>query len=162
MLMLLQRLTGTHKMLVALILMTAVSCIRFEHVQRSTFLSFRESWIELQCRQGKARKKGARPCMLNGRAHQLIWIALVLLGVSKRIRDAQPAPGPKILGTGWIWRGLKLEDTLISNKTGSTTSLKHQQYILGCSPEFPLPKTVTFIINIKYVGKYTSPMDSKG
>ena len=69
MLMLLQRLTGTHKLLAALILMTAVSCIRFEHVQRSTFTAFRESWIEMNCSQGKSRKKGARPpfqwCMPN-------------------------------------------------------------------------------------------------
>ena len=60
-LLLLQRLTGTHKLLAAMVLLTAVSCIRYEHVQRSTFVAFHDSWVELVCSQGKARKKGARP-----------------------------------------------------------------------------------------------------
>ena len=60
-LLLLQRLTGTHKLLAAMVLLTAVSCIRYERVQRSTFVAFHDSWVELVCSQGKARKKGARP-----------------------------------------------------------------------------------------------------
>jgi len=42
-LLLLQRLTGTHKLLAAMVLLTAVSCIRYEHVQRSTFVAFHDS-----------------------------------------------------------------------------------------------------------------------
>ena len=52
---------GTNFILRAFIIMTAVSCIRFEHIQRSTWTAHHESWPEFWCCQGKKRIRGARP-----------------------------------------------------------------------------------------------------
>ena len=59
--MLLGRVQDSHKILVAMLLMVAVGCIRFEHVQRSTMMETHGAWLEFSCSQGKARKQGARP-----------------------------------------------------------------------------------------------------
>ena len=58
---LMARVQGSHKLLVAFILMVATGCIRFEHVQRSRLLRVHGAWLEFECSQGKARKQGARP-----------------------------------------------------------------------------------------------------
>ena len=56
------RATGSHKVLLSIMVMAAVSCIRFEHLQRSKFEEQHQPpWLEFLCSQGKARKKGARP-----------------------------------------------------------------------------------------------------
>ena len=52
---------GTHRVLVAQMLMAALGCIRFEHLQRSKFVKAHGPSLEFHCAQGKARKKGARP-----------------------------------------------------------------------------------------------------
>ena len=52
---------GSHKVLLAQLLMIAMSCIRFEHVQRSQFVAQYGPGLEFFCAQGKARKQGARP-----------------------------------------------------------------------------------------------------
>lgn len=59
--LLMAKVLGSHKLLVAFILMVATGCIRFEHVQRSRLVSIHGSWLEFECSQGKARKQGARP-----------------------------------------------------------------------------------------------------
>ena len=60
-LLLMKRSQGTHRVLVAMMLMAALGCIRFEHLQRSKFVTTHGPSLEFQCAQGKARKKGARP-----------------------------------------------------------------------------------------------------
>ena len=55
------KLHGTHQLVVAFILMICVSCIRWEHIQRSHFVRKHEGWVEFYCRQGKSRRQGARP-----------------------------------------------------------------------------------------------------
>eukprot|EP00435_Cladocopium_sp_Y103_P033090 s1614_g8.t1 len=52
---------GTHRVLVAQMLMAALGCIRFEHLQRSSFVTAHGPSLEFSCSQGKARKQGARP-----------------------------------------------------------------------------------------------------
>ena len=59
--LLMAKVQGSHKLLVAFLLMVATGCIRFEHVQRSRLVSIHGSWLEFECSQGKARKQGARP-----------------------------------------------------------------------------------------------------
>ena len=56
-----ERARGTHKVILGIILMAAVSCIRWEHLQRSTYLASHAGWLEFQCSQGKRRRQGARP-----------------------------------------------------------------------------------------------------
>ena len=58
-LLLMVRSSGSHKALLCMFLMAAVSCIRWEHLQRSTLVENRA--LCLECKQGKARKKGSRP-----------------------------------------------------------------------------------------------------
>lgn len=52
---------GTRAVLLAFMVQSAVSCIRFEHMQRSSLVRDHKTWLEFRCRQGKARCKGARP-----------------------------------------------------------------------------------------------------
>ena len=52
---------GNHKLLLAWVLLAAIACVRWEHIQRSSFVAAHGRWIEFHCQQGKARKKGARP-----------------------------------------------------------------------------------------------------
>ena len=52
---------GTNKVILAFFVMTALSCVRFEHLQRSKFIKDHGTWAEFWCAEGKARQKGARP-----------------------------------------------------------------------------------------------------
>lgn len=52
---------GTRQVLFMFLLLTTISCVRYEHLQRSEFKSDKGEWLEFWCREGKARKKGARP-----------------------------------------------------------------------------------------------------
>ena len=56
-----QRSQGTKQILASFILQAAISCIRFEHMQRSKFVESAGSWLTFACAQGKSRKQGARP-----------------------------------------------------------------------------------------------------
>ena len=55
------RAKGNHKLLLAWVVLAAVACIRWEHLQRSSFVAAHARWFEFHCLQGKARQKGARP-----------------------------------------------------------------------------------------------------
>lgn len=52
---------GTQKLLLAMVLMPACACIRYEHLQRSSLVRNHGHWVEFHCSQGKARRFGARP-----------------------------------------------------------------------------------------------------
>eukprot|EP00435_Cladocopium_sp_Y103_P032169 s3721_g8.t1 len=52
---------GTNLMILAFIIQTAASCVRFEHIQRSTWSANHDGWTEFWCRKGKKRVRGARP-----------------------------------------------------------------------------------------------------
>lgn len=52
---------GTHKVLLAFMVMAAVGCIRYEHFQRSSLVEKHTKYLEFRCCQGKSRKRGARP-----------------------------------------------------------------------------------------------------
>ena len=55
------KLHGTNQLLVSFMVMAAVSCVRWEHIQRSHYVRSHSGWIECYCRQGKTRRQGARP-----------------------------------------------------------------------------------------------------
>ena len=55
------RASGAHKALLGMFVMAAISCIRWEHLQRSQLVESRAFCLEFCCRQGKARRKGSRP-----------------------------------------------------------------------------------------------------
>ena len=52
---------GTNLVLICFLLQCSVSCIRFEHFQRSRFVTNQAEWARFWCRQGKRRVRGARP-----------------------------------------------------------------------------------------------------
>lgn len=52
---------GTNLVLVCFLLQCSVSCIRFEHFQRSKFMNYQAEWAKFWCRQGKRRVRGSRP-----------------------------------------------------------------------------------------------------
>ena len=53
--------SGTNTLVLAFMLWAAVSCIRFEHIQRSKFDHLAANALFFTCSQGKARRQGARP-----------------------------------------------------------------------------------------------------
>ena len=57
MVFLMVRANGTNKIILALFVMTALSCVRFEHLQRSKFIRDHGSWAEFWCSEGKLAKK---------------------------------------------------------------------------------------------------------
>jgi hypothetical protein len=59
--LLMKKAQGAHRVILAQMLMAALGCIRFEHLQRSQMVGKHESALLFQCSQGKARKQGARP-----------------------------------------------------------------------------------------------------
>lgn len=59
--LMMSRAHGTHQVILAQLLMVAMSCIRFEHLQRSKFVAQLGPGLEFFCGQGKSRKQGARP-----------------------------------------------------------------------------------------------------
>eukprot|EP00435_Cladocopium_sp_Y103_P007954 s3509_g2.t1 len=56
-----RQLRGTNLVLACFILQCAVSCIRFEHFQRSRPVSDHPGWHRFHCHQGKRRVRGSRP-----------------------------------------------------------------------------------------------------
>eukprot|EP00435_Cladocopium_sp_Y103_P035167 s1483_g9.t1 len=81
--LLMKRSQGTHRVLVAQMLMAAIGCIRFEHLQRSKFVAANGPSLEFFCSQGKARKQGARP----GYGWGLPHLTLDGQGVTQTLRD---------------------------------------------------------------------------
>lgn len=59
--LLMKKAQGAHRVILAQILMAALGCIRFEHLQRSQMVGQQAAALLFQCSQGKARKQGARP-----------------------------------------------------------------------------------------------------
>ena len=60
-LMILKEAKGTHQIILALVVMAAVGCVRWEHIQRTKYVQNHTAWAEMRCSQGKARKRGCRP-----------------------------------------------------------------------------------------------------
>ena len=56
-----RRAAGTKLILISFMLQSALSCIRFEHMQRSSYMSTVNGCMHFRCSQGKARRQGARP-----------------------------------------------------------------------------------------------------
>ena len=52
---------GTQKLLLAMVLMPACACIRYEHLQRSSLVRNHGHWVEFHCSQGKARRRLGSP-----------------------------------------------------------------------------------------------------
>ena len=60
-LLLARRAQGTKLVLVLFFIQSAISCIRFEHFQRSRLIQTHPKFVEFECSKGKRRKQGSRP-----------------------------------------------------------------------------------------------------
>ena len=56
-----RRAQGSYMIVLTFLIQAAVSCVRYEHIQRSKLIAVHQKFLEFECSQGKARKKGARP-----------------------------------------------------------------------------------------------------
>ena len=56
-----RRAQGSYMMILTFMIQSAVSCVRYEHIQRSKMIAAHPKFLEFECSRGKARKKGARP-----------------------------------------------------------------------------------------------------
>ena len=72
---------GTNLVLICFLLQCSVSCIRFEHFQRSRLVSHQAEWARFWCRQGKRRVRGARPGY-EWATPELAWQGFSLLSAS--------------------------------------------------------------------------------
>lgn len=54
-------LRGAPRLVADLVILSAASCIRFAHLQRSVFVRAEPTFLEFQCLQGKSRRQGTRP-----------------------------------------------------------------------------------------------------
>ena len=120
-LLLLTKSSGSHKALLSMFLMAAMSCIRWEHLQRSSLVESRSLCLEFRCRQGKARKKGSRPPynwgmpLLN---FQGISVGALLLDFYRH--EAQ-------IDATFLIPALKLEPSDLWEVTEATTFLANKQ-----------------------------------
>ena len=94
---------GTNLMVAAFLLQSAVSCIRFEHVQRSSLTKHHDGWLEFWCKRGKRRIRGARP----GYAWctpEVAFQGFSLFKVLKEFFAHEALPG-----VGFLWPSLQLQ-----------------------------------------------------
>ena len=56
-----RRAQGSYMVVLTFMIQSAVSCVRFEHIQRSRLIMAHDGWLEFECSKGKSRRKGARP-----------------------------------------------------------------------------------------------------
>ena len=54
-------LTGPGRVIAAFVIQSAVSCIRFAHIQRSRLVQAHPDWLEFECSVGKSKRGGVRP-----------------------------------------------------------------------------------------------------
>ena len=60
-LLMMKKASGTHLLILTFFVWAAISCVRFEHFQRSHYMESHPQCLVFECSQGKARRRGARP-----------------------------------------------------------------------------------------------------
>jgi len=93
---------GTRLVLLCFMIMSAVSCIRFEHVQRSRLVKVHPKYLEFRCSQGKHRKNGARPAF-HWVCPDVKWHGWSLQACLQDFFQNETLPNAQFL-----WPGLKL------------------------------------------------------
>ena len=95
--------SGTNTLVLAFMLWAAVSCIRFEHIQRSKFDHLAANALFFTCSQGKARRQGARPAF-QWAMPDIPWPGFSLVKVIQDFVTMELLPGCKFL-----WPALQLD-----------------------------------------------------
>ena len=94
---------GTNLVLICFILQCSVSCIRFEHFQRSRLISHQAEWARFWCRQGKRRVRGARPGY-EWATPELAWQGFSLLKVLTEFFKHEC-----LTNAGFLWPQVQLD-----------------------------------------------------
>ena len=96
--MLIPKCTGTLSVMASAVLSVTMGCIRFEHIQRSQYVSSNANYHIFNCAMGKRRVQGARPpfewtapVLLAGPGHEDISAEFLLLQAEEAhwMRDKQ-------------------------------------------------------------------------
>ena len=90
-------------MVLAFLLWAAVSCIRFEHIQRSKFDRCEASALFFTCSQGKARRQGARPAF-QWAMPEIPWPGFSLVKIIQDFVTMELLPGGN-----YLWPALQLD-----------------------------------------------------
>ena len=93
---------GTKAVLLAFMIQSAVSCVRFEHIQRSTLVKCHKDFIEFRCSQGKSRRQGARPAY-NWSTPEVHFQGWSLCATLKDFFSHEALPE-----VGYLWPALRL------------------------------------------------------
>ena len=93
---------GTKSVLLAFMIQSAVSCVRFEHIQRSTLVKCHKDFIEFRCSQGKSRRQGARPAY-NWSTPEVHFPGWSLCATLKDFFSHEALPE-----VGYLWPSLRL------------------------------------------------------
>eukprot|EP00434_Breviolum_minutum_P039847 symbB.v1.2.035390.t1/scaffold4753.1/size44016/3 len=93
---------GTKSVLLAFMIQSAVSCVRFEHIQRSTLVKCHKDFIEFRCSQGKSRRQGARPAY-NWSTPEVHFQGWSLCATLKDFFSHEALPE-----VGYLWPSLRL------------------------------------------------------
>ena len=118
------RACGTQKLLLAMVLLPACACIRFEHLQRSAFVQDHGHWVEFRCSQGKARRFGARPAY-NWALPELLYRGQ---GVAKALREFYCH---EALGLEWLLPALALDPEDLWEITSTTAFVLNKKMSRG-------------------------------
>ena len=96
-------LTGCQRTMASFCVMSAASCIRFRHMQRSTLVRDHGAWLEFCCSMGKSRRQGVRA--------PYNWaLPQVVLGRFNLLDEVRPvAVRQRDLGSGHLWPRPALE-----------------------------------------------------
>lgn len=95
--------SGTRLLVLAFFIQSAVSCIRFEHAQRSTLQQTSGAAMRFTCRQGKSRRQGSRPAY-DWVTTEVKWQGFSLLATLRDRLTHETLPD-----AGFLWPALLLE-----------------------------------------------------
>ena len=93
---------GSYRLVLAFMIQSAVSCIRFEHMQRSSLVRCAEDHLEFRCSQDKSRRQGARPAY-NWVTPEVSWQGWSLVATLKDFYSNELLPE-----CGFLWPALRL------------------------------------------------------
>ena len=107
-------LTGCQRTMASFCVMSAASCIRFRHMQRSTLVRDHGAWLEFCCSMGKSRRQGVRA--------PYNWaLPQVVLGRFNLLDEVCPvAVRQRDLGSGHLWPRPALESAHLWQVTEHT------------------------------------------
>ena len=137
-----QKATGTRLLVLCFFLQSAISCIRFEHAQRSSLQETAPTALRFKCSQGKSRRQGARPAY-DWVTTEIEWQGFSLLATLRDFLANEALPHSQFL-----WPALLLEASDLRQVHDSTALLvdkkmsraRYLELFRGCLLEMGLDR----------------------